>query len=79
MNYEKFVNKTIQFISTGAKVETSQINSDTNLVGSGIVDSLLLTELILYVEDELECTIEVDDFRLATFETIDSIYSSYGQ
>lgn len=79
MTYEKFVSKTIEFVSSKAKVPSDRLDADTRLIGTGIVDSLMLTELILYVEDALDCTIEVDNFRLATFESISSIYSAYGR
>ena len=79
MNYEEFTQKTVAFIAKGAKVSPQLISPDSKLMGSGIVDSLLLTELILHVEDVLDCEIDVENFRLATFETIDSIYSAYGQ
>lgn len=79
MTYEKFVSNTIEFVSSKTKVPPHRLDADTQLIGSGIVDSLMLTELILYVEDALDCTIEVDNFRLTTFESISSIYSTYGQ
>lgn len=79
MNHDEFLSKTIEFVSSKAGINGNKLNGETHLVGSGIVDSLLLTELILFVEDTLKCTIEIDNFRLATFESINSIYSSYGQ
>lgn len=79
MTYDEFVSKTSKFISTKAKVSFLQIKADTPLVGTGIVDSLMLTELILYVEDTLACTVDIENFKLATFESIHSIYSAYGR
>ncbi len=79
MTYDEFLSNTIEFISSGAKISPLQINADTHLVGFGIVDSLMLTELILYVEDALACTVDIENFRLATFESIHSIYSAYGR
>jgi acyl carrier protein len=78
MNFEDFCAKATNFIAMKAKVQKEQIKPETHLVESGIVDSLLLTELILFVEDALNCTIQVDAFKLASFESINSIYSSYG-
>jgi acyl carrier protein len=79
MTYEQFIEQTRSFIAKRAKVQQQNIQADTHLIGSGYVDSLLLTELIIFVEDLLDCTIEIEDFRISHFETIKSIYENYGQ
>lgn len=79
MTYEHFIEQTRNFIAARAKVQPQEIQPDTPLIDSGYVDSLLLTELIVFVEDLLGCHIDVEDFRLSTFETIESIHKNYGQ
>lgn len=79
MTYQGFLGKVVDFLAGSAKVSPDRIQGDTNLIGSGIVDSLMLTELIIFVEDALNCSINVENFRLATFESINSIYSAYAQ
>ncbi|MCW8206078.1 acyl carrier protein [Verminephrobacter aporrectodeae subsp. tuberculatae] len=78
MTYEQFIEQIRNFIATRAKVQPQVIQADTPLIDSGYVDSLLLTELILFVEDLLGCNIDIDDFRISKFETIESIYQNYG-
>jgi len=78
MERQDFFVKARRFISAKARIDPEQIKSDTPLVESGIVDSLLITELIIFVEDVLDIDIEVDDFRLTSFHTLDSIYETYG-
>ncbi len=79
MTYEQFLEQTRTFIAARAKVPAQDIQADTNLIASGLVDSLLLAELIVYAEDLLSCNIDVEDFRIAKFETIASIHQNYGQ
>lgn len=78
MTYEQFIEQTRNFIATRAKVQPQVIQVDTPLIDSGYVDSLLLTELIVFVEDLLGCNIDVEDFRIAKFETIAAIHQNYG-
>jgi acyl carrier protein len=79
MLFQEFLAQTTKFIADKSGVQAAQIKPDTRLVESGVVDSLLLTELIVFVEDTLDCTIDIDDFRVAKFESIEAIYASYGQ
>lgn len=79
MLFQEFLAQTTKFIADKSGVQAAQIQPDTRLVESGVVDSLLLTELIVFVEDTLDCTIDIDDFRVAKFESIEAIYASYGQ
>lgn len=77
MNKINFERKMIEFISKETK--NKKIDKDTILIGSGIIDSLMLTSLILFVEDSLNCEIEIDDFSIETFNTIEIIYEKYSQ
>jgi len=79
MTFQEFLAQTTKFISDKSGIQPEQIEPATRLVESGFVDSLLLTELIVFVEDALDCTIDIDDFRVAKFESIEAIYASYGQ
>ena len=77
MTRDQFIEHLRSFIITRSKVKATDIGADTPLIESGIVDSLLITELILQVEDVLGITIDIDDFRLASFQTLGSIYERY--
>ena len=77
MNKIEFEEKMVEFISKAAK--NKKIKTHTVLIGSGIIDSLLLTSLILFVEDCLECEIDIDDFNLEYFSTIETIYVRYSE
>ncbi len=74
---DQFIEHLRTFIITKSKVNATDVGADTPLIDSGIVDSLLITELIIYVEDVLDINIDIDDFRLASFRTIGAIYERY--
>jgi acyl carrier protein len=77
MKRDQFIESVRNFIISKSKVKTTDVGADTPLIDSGIVDSLLITELIIYVEDVLSIDIDIEDFRLASFRTIGTIYERY--
>ncbi|GGV02788.1 hypothetical protein GCM10010211_82570 [Streptomyces albospinus] len=50
------------------------ISSQSDLHARGILDSLLLTELILFLEGLVGSEIAVENYRLEAFYTLDSLY-----
>ena len=46
---------------------------DTDLVGSGLLDSLALVELLAHLEETFGVSISTDDLELENFRSIDSI------
>ena len=77
MKRDQFIENVRNFIVSKSKVKTTDVGADTQLIDSGIVDSLLITELIIYVEDVLGININIDDFHLTSFRTIATIYDRY--
>lgn len=77
MQRDQFIESVRSFIVSKSKVKTADVGPDTSLIDSGIIDSLLITELIVYIEGVLDINIDIDDFRLASFRTIATIYERY--
>lgn len=77
MQRDQFIEQLKRFILDKSRLAAAEVGADTPLIESGIVDSLLITELILHVEDVLGIAIDIDDFRLASFRTIGAIYERY--
>ncbi len=77
MDRSDFYQGVRHFLGSRTGVERGDLTSNANLIQEGIVDSVLLTELILYVEDVTSREIDVDNFRLSTFSTMESIYDHY--
>ena len=46
------------------------LNEDTAILESGIVDSLGILDIVMYLETEFAITVEDDDITPANFETI---------
>ena len=78
MDKTRFVETVAGFLSRKSGVAPAEILATPNLLTSGIVNSLLVTELILLVEDLTGTTVDIDDFSLAQFSTVEGIYASYG-
>lgn len=49
------------------------IQADTSLINSGIIDSLSLIRLINFVEDHFKLTVDDDEVVPDNFETINSL------
>ena len=46
---------------------------DTDLVGTGLLDSLMLVELLAQLEETFDVAISIDDLELETFRSVSSI------
>ncbi len=46
---------------------------DTDLIGSGLLDSLALVMLITALEEEFACELPLDDFDLERFRSVERI------
>ena len=77
MNQEKFFNKIKLFIQELNPQNQINIDPNTKLIETKIVDSLLLTEIILFVEDITDNTIDIESFDVNSFSSIASIYDRY--
>ena len=57
-----------------AKKLSLEVSSvDTDLVGTGLLDSLALVELLAQLEETFGVSISTDDLELENFRSIDSI------
>ena len=60
-----------EFFSEKLSIKISSI--DTDLVQTGILDSLALVELLAYIEKEFETEISLDDVGIEDFHSIAKI------
>ena len=65
------VERITDLIRDRLSVEVSTI--DTDLVGSGLLDSLALVMLITALEEEFACELPLDDFDLERFRSVERI------
>lgn len=54
-------------------VSGKELNDDTNIFESGLVNSLFAMQLVAFVEKEFDVVVENDDINLNNFEDINSI------
>lgn len=77
MDQERFYQEVTAFIAAKAALSGEAIQPTDHLVQRGFVNSLILAELIVFVENISGTEIDVEDFRLDSFSTIEKIYRNY--
>ena len=79
MKKEVFLQRIVEFIQefTTPPQHKLNITVHTQLIETKIVDSLLLTELILFIEDLTNSMIDIESFDVNSFSSIESMYSTY--
>lgn len=77
MDQEHFHKEVSAFIATRAQLPSEAIQPTDHLVQRGFVNSLILAELIVFVENISGKEIDVENFRLDSFSTIEKIYRNY--
>jgi len=65
--------KVYSFLSTRTTVNCHNIKSDTNLFEFGIIDSLQLIELIIWIENETNRPVNIELIFIKNAISIDSI------
>jgi acyl carrier protein len=63
--------KLTELFARKLNLEVSSV--DTDLVGSGVLDSLALVELLAQLEETFDVTISIEDLELENFRSIASI------
>lgn len=77
MDQEHFYKEVTAFIATRANLPGEAIQPTDHLVQRGFITSLILAELIVFVENLSGKEIDVEDFRLDSFSTIEKIYRNH--
>jgi len=77
MTLEQLHQNVCLFFAEDGKNSPELINIDTNLIGSGMLDSLSIAQFIVYIEDKLAVEIPIGDFEIDSIATVSSIYDNY--
>ncbi|MBF0201578.1 MAG: acyl carrier protein [Desulfamplus sp.] len=72
MNPEEITLKIKNF--AGQYVNTDNIEADTDLFASGMVNSLFAMQLVLFVEKEFGIKVENEDLDIDNFKSLDAIH-----
>ncbi|MEZ5337033.1 MAG: phosphopantetheine-binding protein [bacterium] len=67
--------KIIQFIHDEYVDDGTEVDDNTPLISSGLVDSFSMVSLKLYLEEEFEIEIDDDEASTEEFETVSRIQS----
>lgn len=56
-----------------AEIAGTELTSDVNLLGSGVLDSLKTMSLVGELEDAFDISLDVEDFTHFNFDSVDAI------
>lgn len=73
IDQKEIVNKLMQFLERERPQSSYSISPDTDLIAAGILDSLLIVSVVLFIEEELGCTLEFDDLIETNFSSVTSM------
>lgn len=59
------------------RASLGQLDDDTPLFRSGILKSVQVTDLILYIEELAESSVDVEQIKPGVFRDIDTIYRNF--
>lgn len=63
----------IEFLKNKMGVDTSDIEKDTKLFSSGILDSFSMVELVIFIEKSADIKLNPTDLRLDNLDSIERI------
>jgi len=64
-------------VAKNGRVQASDIGDATGLVSGGILKSIHVLDLILWIEERLGQQVEVQRIRTGSFASVDAIYRSF--
>lgn len=74
-NVREFINARCNEIG----IDVSSVNSKFNLWESGILDSFSIVDLVSVIEKSIGITINIEEFEIETFYSIEAIAKSFGK
>ena len=77
MTSEDFKSALIEYLAEISESKPASITEDTDLIDAGIIDSFAITQLLLFIEDKLNFTIDIDDPLLDSIRTVRSMDLSF--
>lgn len=75
-NFDRNVGSIITYIKTDmVRDESIEIDSETPLISSGLIDSLSLVEFVMHLEERLQMEIPLMKMEVEHFETLATLRS----
>jgi acyl carrier protein len=66
-------NDLVEYLRDELGVDTDEIDADTPLFSSGVIDSFALVQLITYIEDRCQIRLDAADVSLENLDSINRI------
>ena len=70
MSQQETISRIRDFICQDAKIETTSVESDTNLFEGGILDSLRILSLVLFIESNFGISLQYEDLTEENFSSV---------
>lgn len=64
---------------TNPNADVTDVSPDANLFDLGLIDSLRMVELVIFVEDALACRIPVEKHPPRVFHSMRRIFDAFGR
>lgn len=61
------------YLNSVLKDRKAAIDPATLIISSGLLDSIAILDLVMYMEEQFEVTIDGDELTAENFETVDAI------
>ena len=74
-----FLTDLMQFVVGLSEESSAEITPDTDLIETGIVDSLSITQILMFIEEKLNISVSLEDLLLDSVRTargIDQFYNT---
>ena len=65
----EFLSDLLGFLTTLAEGEETEITPDTDLIDSGVIDSLSIVQMLSFIEDKLSVSIGLEELGLDSVRT----------
>ena len=72
-------NKIIEFLEEATELKKGSIALDTDLIDSGLVDSMNIMALIVFLEEQTGKPIPLEDLDISYFNNVASIANEFGK
>ncbi len=65
--------KILQFITEELLEQEQPVGEDEDLLRSGLLDSMAIGQLVLFIEEEFSISVPPTDLRIENFQTVNKI------
>lgn len=77
MKSPQFTHDLLAYLRTLEDAQGQQIEEDTDLIESGVVNSFAIVDLVLFIEEQLDIRIDMEDPLLDSVRSVRAMNATY--